>query len=885
MKHLIGKQIMDFKLGRSGDAFDVSNQLSSMYWRSIVPIMEEIFEELGSEGELIRIDRLEIDLGNLTEEEFRKGRFLDLLKQLLKQELSKLIQQENTNVKKMQMAFGQFEQWLFFLEKGFLPWNFSTSEKDWRKKILDSLGTNMMAVEQLRRLLGHSRIALERLVLQYPPTFLKTIVELYTGKSQNLLLDGSDELRDLSTSSAGIKPAIGRVSWSQRNIELFYWQKLIAEVIGSRAKPAPEVLLGGFLKNYYDLPVLTRFLGDNRSEKYPTIIKALELLAGADPLEDKFGIDTKSRIKDKDLTISEGLLERNIDFSGEEKESLRKEVQEKQETGKASNSVEASSGEDESIEMASRQGHLDEIKTIDENLEENHEPPGRSSLDSKEIRESDVSQISNENDVNKNESISGDSSESPSGAQLKKPGKTTEQEERSIDKSPLVDKSLQTAADKADDFIQKPPVSNEDGDLDQTDLPESKNKKSEEGKTSSEIQQSTGEELAGSGREELANLPKEEANADEARLFEADDVIEEKERITPDELPTKAGAQEESNKESYQREEKPEKKQEEGALEQVDFYKESEEEGDTAPEKRETPPEKNEDEAKGREEQQKQNLHNKELSQPEEKNEKGDTSIQKEEKPSTASLSEEQDPQQDILQSSVEHGDLAELETEETNTTGATGKEKGGQREKKMAFTQEDVFQDKDGENFLPSYLRDDTPPPYSRVGKNEDIYLINAGVILVHPFLVRYFGNLGLLDRRSFKNEKARHRAVRLLHYLVTGLNGMPEYEMVLPKVLCGMPLNVPIDRKLRLSKKQKKEGDAMLEALIEHWGVLGNTSVDGLREGFLQREGKLNFNSGAWNLTIERQTLDILLDKLPWGISVIKLPWMLDMLKVEWR
>jgi hypothetical protein len=40
-----------------------------------------------------------------------------------------------------------------------------------------------------------------------------------------------------------------------------------------------------------------------------------------------------------------------------------------------------------------------------------------------------------------------------------------------------------------------------------------------------------------------------------------------------------------------------------------------------------------------------------------------------------------------------------------------------------------------------------------------------------------------------------------------------------------------------------------------------------------------------GDWVLQVEANTADILLDQLPWGISMIKLPWMGMMLWVEWR
>jgi len=122
------------------------------------------------------------------------------------------------------------------------------------------------------------------------------------------------------------------------------------------------------------------------------------------------------------------------------------------------------------------------------------------------------------------------------------------------------------------------------------------------------------------------------------------------------------------------------------------------------------------------------------------------------------------------------------------------------------------------------------------------------------------------------------------LLHYLATGSSEAPEYALGMAKFLCGMPHDMPIDRVSLLSEQDVEEADAMLQAVIEHWEALGKVSNDSLREGFLQRDGKLSRRDGDWLLQVESKTLDILIGRLPWGLSIVKLPWMPEMLHVEW-
>ncbi len=163
--------------------------------------------------------------------------------------------------------------------------------------------------------------------------------------------------------------------------------------------------------------------------------------------------------------------------------------------------------------------------------------------------------------------------------------------------------------------------------------------------------------------------------------------------------------------------------------------------------------------------------------------------------------------------------------------------------------------------------------------------FVKNAGLVLLHPFLFRFFEKMKLMVGDTFKDFYCQSKAVLLLHFLSGEKEGVEDHDLVLPKFLCHMPFNMPLDHTLKLSAKEKKEGMAMLEAVLDHWGALGSTSPAGLQEGFLQREGKLLKEQVGPKLYVERKALDILLDRLPWNLSLVKLPWMKEILYVEWN
>lgn len=163
----------------------------------------------------------------------------------------------------------------------------------------------------------------------------------------------------------------------------------------------------------------------------------------------------------------------------------------------------------------------------------------------------------------------------------------------------------------------------------------------------------------------------------------------------------------------------------------------------------------------------------------------------------------------------------------------------------------------------------------------NESIFINNAGLVIVAPFLPILFARLHLAEEGKMAQPAT---AVKLLYYLVTGADDAAEFELVLPKILCGIEISEVIDTDVILTVEQKTEADNLLSSAIEHWNILKNTSIDGLREAFLQREGKLSFQNDTWLLQVEQKPYDMLLQQIPWNINMLKLSWMNYMLRTEW-
>ncbi|MGH9561086.1 MAG: contractile injection system tape measure protein, partial [Terracidiphilus sp.] len=140
------------------------------------------------------------------------------------------------------------------------------------------------------------------------------------------------------------------------------------------------------------------------------------------------------------------------------------------------------------------------------------------------------------------------------------------------------------------------------------------------------------------------------------------------------------------------------------------------------------------------------------------------------------------------------------------------------------------------------------TPPPVRRPQKRatpfpvgEPFYIANAGAILLWPFLGRYFQTLGLMEKNRFLDEPTRSRAIYLVQFLATGIAEAPEQALLLNKILCGAQPEQPVDAAPTVTGEEAALSTQLLQGVIANWAKLGSTSIEGLRQSFFLRDGRL--------------------------------------------
>ena len=521
MHHIIGKQIIDLHLSNAKEAFTLQHKVSQLFWQRIAPELEQIFDQIANEKEWIRIDRLEIDLGDISQEQLLQGHFLNDLKRQLQTALNKLEKEQPTKVQRVSISQSEFQQWLYFLENGFFESHQLIPEKDWETQLLDTIDKSPINMVLFKSAIQQNRALLDRLVLQHAAPFCQKLVEKITTTKQTSLIPFLKEWQQLLAKINQQFKHPTTPFYTARKVEIKFWQFILNTALSRTENLSWEWLIGAYIQNNFS----------------NTVFKQSWQIA---------------QPKAKQFPVFHQLVKANAFWE---------------------------SSQFSKIEIDSNRPSSYPPKTIDS------------------IKKTTLSTSKSNHAIT-----------------------TNEPNTKTNDKNPINSNSL--------------------------------------------INQ---------------------------------------ERMPP-------------------------------SIEQKEWH-------------------------------------------------------------------------------------------------------------------------------------------------------ILAAGIVLIHPFISHFFKKIGLLKGNQFKSEAARHKAIQLLQYLATGAQHIPEYNLVLPKLLCGLPLNVPVDYLINITEAEQLEANNMLQAAIDHWGVLGKASPDGLREGFLKRSGKLSHLPTGWKLQIEQQTMDILLDRLPWGISILKLPWMEELIKVEWR
>ena len=261
--HYINKLKFTVAAPHSADVFALQSAVSQRIKQSVVPAVSVVFDRFADVDEVIKIDRLDIDLTHIPFSRW-ETEITPSVCRAIEAELARILLDVPTiahilkgiKVAKQSVVQSQFEAWLYFLETGQLP-KTASFEAGWRHAALDSVAANIRDVEILRGLLLRKSVVVERLVLQHDEPFLLTLAEAMTGRNQSELRSFRQtfeavltadtfirELKKLATSS------IEFTSLAARDIEILFWKKVFEDLANGSQMIDFQLFISRFLGLY-----------------------------------------------------------------------------------------------------------------------------------------------------------------------------------------------------------------------------------------------------------------------------------------------------------------------------------------------------------------------------------------------------------------------------------------------------------------------------------------------------------------------------------------------------------------------------------------------------------------------------------------------------------
>lgn len=167
----------------------------------------------------------------------------------------------------------------------------------------------------------------------------------------------------------------------------------------------------------------------------------------------------------------------------------------------------------------------------------------------------------------------------------------------------------------------------------------------------------------------------------------------------------------------------------------------------------------------------------------------------------------------------------------------------------------------------------------------NQGIAVRNTGLVLLNSFFPTLFERLGLIQDGEFINDYRQSDAVQYLQFLATGNSFAEEAFLPLNKILCGLPISIPLKTFISITQENSELIEGLIKAVIGHWPAIGDSSVEGFRGNWLVRDGLLTEYQDHWELRVEKRAFDVLINQAPFSFSIIMFPWMEKPIHVDWE
>jgi hypothetical protein len=195
-RHRIRRQIVELAIGAAAHGPAVHQQLARPFWERAVPQLEPVLDRAAGPDQLLRLDRLELDLGAIGgadwATEFRRRLVAELTRSLTQ---FTAISETDEDGRGDPRSAEPWRQFLFFLAHGCLPWWAAALRRRWTEVLSTGSAADWNA---LRETISCDPRARLRLVYSVDDAFLERAIAGWSG-----VLDAARVLERLTPTLPG----------------------------------------------------------------------------------------------------------------------------------------------------------------------------------------------------------------------------------------------------------------------------------------------------------------------------------------------------------------------------------------------------------------------------------------------------------------------------------------------------------------------------------------------------------------------------------------------------------------------------------------------------------------------------------------------------------
>jgi hypothetical protein len=184
--HIINKQVFDLRMPSRENAFAVQGRVSELYQEKILPILNKVLNELVPPGEVIVIDKIEIDLETIAEHELEE-KLPVIFAGKIREELAAHLR---SPAKKIASSVSNIELLKQFLQSGKLPWWAGKQQPDPGQLVEDLLVSNSRQLISMLKEISSNAHTIERLAAQSPGK----VFDKLAGSLLQLIADADKEV-------------------------------------------------------------------------------------------------------------------------------------------------------------------------------------------------------------------------------------------------------------------------------------------------------------------------------------------------------------------------------------------------------------------------------------------------------------------------------------------------------------------------------------------------------------------------------------------------------------------------------------------------------------------------------------------------------------------